>query len=470
MPLLSIPSGNVASATAGAYEVANSCRFDDGSSSRMTKTPGSDGNLDNWTFSCWVKRGNITTGTAQCIFSCDVDSSTNYGKLVFDTSDRIEFHNSTGGVVDKLITNRVFRDVAAWYHIVAVWDSDNGTEAQRMRLYINGVEESSFNTADYPTSGLNSAWNQDSVHSIGDINSGQYFDGYIAEAVFTDGQVYAASDFGEFDEDSPTIWKPKDVSGLTFGNNGFYLDFEDSGNLGDDESGNADDLSETNIAAVDQATDTPTNNFATLNPLYKQDHAFSEGNLEYTSTASDWDTGLSTIGVASGKWFVETKVTVIAGVTRSMFGLTDERNGNECAEDKFITSFSNGDTVGYYGGSVTKNGSDAGGTWSDVGVNEIVGMYVDLDNGYVYFSVDGTMQNSGDPTSGATGTGGISITTGQTYLFGATAYGGGASQTNFGNPVFSITSSNADPNGYGSFEYGTQNYYALCTKNLAEFG
>jgi hypothetical protein len=97
-------------------------------------------------------------------------------------------------------------------------------------------------------------------------------------------------------------------------------------------------------------------------------------------------------------------------------------------------------------------------------------MYVDLDNGKVYFSKNGTMQNSGDPTSGSTGTGAISITTGATYLLGVTAYGGGASQSNFGSPPYAITSGNADPNGYGNFEYGTQNYYALNSKNLAEFG
>ena len=124
----------------------------------------------------------------------------------------------------------------------------------------------------------------------------------------------------------------------------------------------------------------------------------------------------------------------------------------------------------YSNGDVHKNNSADSGSFASFGINDILGMYVDLDNGKVYFSKNGEMQNSGDPTSGSTGTGAISITTGQTYIFGATGYGGGASQMNFGSPPYAVSSGNSDPNGYGNFEYGTQNYYSLNSKNLAEFG
>jgi hypothetical protein len=166
------------------------------------------------------------------------------------------------------------------------------------------------------------------------------------------------------------------------------------------------------------------------------------------------------------------KITGTAsGVTRSVLGICDERDGNLVAESEFgLTSSVVGDTVGYSSGDVHKNSSADSGSFDSFGINDVLGMYVDLDNGKVYFSKNGTMQNSGDPTSGSTGTGAISITTGATYLFGATGYGGGASQMNFGSPPYSISSGNADPNGYGNFEYGTQNYYALNSKNLAEFG
>jgi|LULS01.1.fsa_nt_gb hypothetical protein len=479
MPLI-LP-GNVGSATAATtFDVANSCRFDDGSSTRLTKTPGSDGDLDNWTFSCWVKRGNITTGTAQCIFSCDVDSSTNYGKLVFDTSDRLEFHNSTGGTVDKLITNRLFRDCSAWYHIVAVWDSDNGTEAQRMRLYINGVEETSFNTANYPTSGLNSAWNQDSVHSIGDINSGQYFDGYIAEAVFTDGQVYAASDFGEFDEDSPTIWKPKDVSGLTFGTNGAYLDFKDSDNLGDDESGNTNDWTETNIAAVDQCVDSPTNNFATWNPILRHHSSMTlaEGNLQ-SVTANGYSDDVShsffsTQAMTAGKWVAEFKVTEDGNI---MLGVSNDIDINQGGTGTNTYNF--GYVASGYAYS-SSNGqvytSDSGSSYGDTyTTDDIIGIYLDLDNNKLYFSKNGTVQNSGT---------GVSITAcdgTNPYFFCHSDYesaGTNTVQANFGSPIHSITSGNADANDYGNFEYTTtitgdassKSFLSLCTKNLGSDG
>ena len=467
----------------GAYSIANSCRFDDGSSTRMTKTPGSDGDLDNWTFSCWVKRGNITTGTAQCIFSCDVDSSTNYGKLVFDTSDRIEFHNSTGGVVDKLITNRVFRDCSAWLHIVVVWDSDNGTEAQRMRLYVNGTEESSFNTANYPTSGLNSAWNQDSVHSIGDYNSGQYFDGYIAEAVFTDGQVYAASDFGEFDTDnSPNIWKPKDVSGLTFGGNGAYLDFEDSGNLGDDESGNGNDWSETNIAAADQATDSPTNNFCTLNNLdnYYAGSTFSEGNCKIVghSSRSSYNTG--TIGLSAGKWYFEVKQGVVAGTGSEYYAhvgietIPSTSTSNSAGINTYSSNYSSYDGDHYHDTGVSGDNDDFGDTYTD---GDIVSVALDLDNNRVYYAKNGTWQNSQDPTDG---TNALTITapasTDSGVYFPAIGDRTAAKyytwEANFGGcSGFAVSSGNADDNGYGDFEYDVPaGYLAICTKNLGSDG
>jgi len=456
------------------YNVANSLRFNDGSSDYLTRAQ-SNGNQDKWTWSVWLKRS--TLGSSQCFFASTDGSATSFDAK-FDSSNRIRVYNYFGGGFDAdLVTTRVFRDVSAWYHILVVYDSGNSTEAHRLRIYVNGTEESSFSTTDYPALNADSDLNVSGSNiEIGrQANGSQFFDGYMAEVVLIDGQALDPTSFGEFDSDSPTIWKPIDVSGLTFGNNGFYLDFENSGSLGADVSGNSNNFTVNNLTSIDQTTDTPTNNYATLNPLYKQDHAFSDGNLTYTSSASDWDSAPSTFGASSGKWYVEAKVTALGGgVTRTTLGICDERDANEVAESEFgLASYNNGDTVGYYGASanqVYKNGSVQSGTWSAFTTNDIIGMYVDLDNGYVYFSKNGSMQNSGDPTSGSSGTGGISITTGATYLFGLTGYGGGASQINFGSPPFSISSGNSDPNGYGNFEYSTQNYYALNTKNLAEYG
>ena len=456
------------------YDVANSCRFFN--NTQLKRTNGSPTNAYKGTFSAWVKRSALSSTR---LFQNMVDGN-NYAWLAFNSSHQLEVVCAvSGSTYCDYKTNRLFRDVSAWYHIVVEMDTTEGTATNRMKFYVNGVQETSFATQTF-NGGQNSNHplliaSTTNYHTIGASEANTLnLDGYMTEVVLLDGQALDPTSFGEFDEDSG-IWKPIDVSGLTFGTNGFYLDFENSGSLGADVSGNGNNFTVNNLTSIDQSTDTCTLNYATKNPLYKQDHAFSDGNLTYTSSASDWDSAPSTFGASSGKWYVEAKVTALGGgVTRTTLGICDERDANEVAESEFgLASYNNGDTVGYYGASanqVYKNGSVQSGTWSAFTTNDIIGMYVDLDNGYVYFSKNGSMQNSGDPTSGSSGTGGISITTGATYLFGLTGYGGGASQINFGSPPFSISSGNSDPNGYGNFEYSTQNYYALNTKNLAEYG
>jgi hypothetical protein len=451
------------------YSVANSLRFDSGSSDRLTRTFGSGGSSALWTWSGWIKRSKL--GSRQSIFTAYSDAS-NLTRMEFTANDELKFNDENSGNTNgRIVSTAKYRDPSAWMHIVFHWDSSDGTSSDRLRMYVNNERITSFSdTGNAPSTG--SQVNTAITHEIGSMNNSNFFEGYMAEVVFINGANLDPDQFGEYDEDSPTIWKPKDVSGLTFGTTGFHLDFEDSSALGNDVSGNNNDWTVSNLTSVDQSTDTCTNNFATLNPLYKQDHAFSQGNLGYTSSASDWDSAPTTIAASSGKYYCEMKVTGTAsGVTRSVLGICDERDGNLVAESEFgLTSSVVGDTVGYSSGDVHKNSSADSGSFDSFGINDVLGMYVDLDNGKVYFSKNGTMQNSGDPTSGSTGTGAISITTGATYLFGATGYGGGASQMNFGSPPYSISSGNADPNGYGNFEYGTQNYYALNSKNLAEFG
>jgi len=453
------------------YDVANSLRFNSGSSDYLTRTFGTPTSAKTWTLSFWVKRSKLSDSQ----FYFNTDGGNEEDRIHFNSSDAFIWfeQNSSGGTVAHLETTRKFRDISAWSHIVVARDSTQSTASDRIKLYINGVQETALDANTYPSQNDDSRFNTAVAHEIGARNAGTFIDAYLAEIVLIDGQQLDATSFGEFDSDSSTVWKPKDVSGLTFGNNGFHLDFENASSLGADVSGNSNNFTVNNLTSVDQSTDTCTNNFATLNPLYKQDHAFSDGNLTHTSSSADWDSGVSTIAASSGKYYFEAKVTAIEPPTRTILGVGDVRDANEIAEDQFgLTNYNNGDTVAYYGsdGSVYKNGSSQSGSWSSFTTNDIIGMYVDLDNGKVYFHKNGTMQNSGDPTSGSTGTGAISITTGQTYVFGLTHYGGGAGQINFGSPPFSISSGNSDPNGYGNFEYDPQGYYALNTKNLAEFG
>ena len=455
------------------YDVANSLRFNSGSSDYLSRSTGVTTTNTKFTLSFWIKLCDIAN--YQSILEVYKSSSERVDcGFNLDNSNQPRFfiQEYTGSYIYRKIFTRVLRDVSAWIHYVVKFDSSE-SEANRLRVYINGVEETATDQANLPGSSATSIISVGTQHiGYSQNNSGHYLNGYLAEFVLIEGTDYDPTSFGEFNSDSPTIWQPIDVSGLTFGTNGFYLDFEDSSALGKDVSGNSNNFTVNNLTSVDQSTDTCTNNGCTLNSLYKQDHAFSEGNLGYTSSASDWDSAPGTIAASSGKYYCEMKVTATAGgVTRSVLGICDVRDANLVAESEFgLTSGTAGDNVGYGPGAVHKNNGGAGGTFASYTTNDIIGMYADLDNGKVYFSKNGTMQNSGDPTSGSTGTGAISITTGQTYLLGVTAYGGGASQSNFGSPPYAVSSGNSDPNGYGNFEYGTQNYYTLNTKNLAEFG
>ena len=453
-----------------AYEVANSCRFNRADTAYMHKTPSSTGNRDVWSWSAWIKRS--TLGALQVIFEAG-DGGSNYTQIAFNSSDQLDFQDDGGG---RLKTNRLFRDVSAWYHLLIVFNSADGTAGDRMRIYVNGTEETSFATDDT----ANVAQNEDSemnlssrVIRLGYGNEDDYaFGGYMAEVVLLDGTAATPTSFGEFDEDSPTIWKPKDVSGLTFGTNGFYLDFEDSANLGNDKNGGT-DLTEVNLAATDQATDTPTNNFATINPLhFGSDNGtvtMSEGNLKFSNSGNDTFRS-STMAVSTGKWYAEFKLTGTA--TASGVGIN---SGNQVA---YIGSNSY-DYIFGFNGIVYNNDSNAGGSFAAPATNDIVGVAVDLDNNKIYWSENGSFLNSGDPTSGATGTGAISVTASSSngtgfYHFAVGDAGSGtvSFECNFGGcPAFSISSGNADANGYGNFEYAVPSgYYALCTKNLAEFG
>ena len=210
-----IPANTLADA---AFSVDNSCRFNDGDSPRLHKTLGTPTNVDKWTFSAWIKRGVL--GINCCIFEGFNDDN-NKTRIRIINNDKLFFGNRIAGSFEGLVTtNRVLRDPSAWYHIVGIWDSDNASAGSRMRLFVNGVEETSFtdetqlNLAEVAKVGSGHVFN---VGCSGTPD--EFFDGYLAEVCFIDGQALTPTSFGEFDEDSPTIWKPIDVSGLTFGNN-----------------------------------------------------------------------------------------------------------------------------------------------------------------------------------------------------------------------------------------------------------
>jgi hypothetical protein len=458
MPLI-IPANSIT----GGYEVDNSLRFDDGSSDYLSKTA-SAGDRRQTTISVWVKRS--TLGTSQKIYN-HYNSTDSEFTFYFDSNDKFNVNSYESEHQLLLTTNRLFRDVSAWYNIICAIDTDQATDTNRAKIYVNGVQETSFSTATYPSQNADLNLNRSTSYSdqIGRRGNGsEYFDGYLAEVVLIDGLQLDPTSFGEFDEDTG-IWKPISVSGLTFGTNGFYLDYEDSAALGDDVSGNGNDFTVNNLTAIDQTTDTPTNNFATLNPLLGIGiGSYSEGNLKIGGVSGNWSTAFSTIAVTQGKWYVEGKslsTSMMAGVIS-----TDQAHN-------VINDFQGKQSRGWgyeSTGRLWNNASDTVSWGSTYTTNDIIGVALDLDNNRLFFSKNGVFQNSGDPTSS---TGAISIPSGYEWYIAYSPVDSTAQQweLNFGNPPFTISSGNSDGAGFGNFEYSVPSgYYALNTKNLAEYG
>ena len=470
MPLI-LP-GNVASALGTGYDVDNSCRFNDGDSAYMQKTS-SAGNRRTFTLSAWLKRGNLTYGYAT-FFSSD-QAADNSFRVTFDdddgsNDDRLMVYYYTGSHQLKFITNREFRDCSAWYHIVVAVDTTQSTNTNRVKIYVNGTQETSFSTATYPSQNLDTSVNQSGAPARVGAGTDLYFDGYMAEVCWIDGTQYAASDFGEFDSDSPQIWKPKDVSGLTFGTNGFYLDFKDSSNLGNDANGGT-DLTETNVAAIDQSTDTPTNNFATWNPLFSASNlSYAEGAVEISCSADGWFESGATIGISTGKWYFELKCTLGSGTYSSesiKFGIKNSEDINDGSGE--VTQ-NNGNHYQADGNSGNNSSLSGVGTFATYTTNDIIGCAVDMTNRKIYYHKNGTYINSGDPAAGSNG---FDISSNFDFVLPTISMyeSGTKGEVNFGNPSFSISSGNADADGYGNFEYSVPSgFYALCTKNLAEYG
>ena len=476
MPLI-LP-GNVGSATAATgFNVSNSLRFDDGSTDYLSISGSTPGNRKKFTYSFWFKRSHL--GTDQALLSYESDSN-NRGQIQINTSDQFRYFERSGGsTTTDLVTNRLFRDVSAWYHIIIAVDTTQGTNTNRVKIYVNGVQETSFSTSTYPSQNYDTNANGTYDKNIGrrNVNGDYKLDGYLAEVVFVDGTQQANTDLGEFDEDSG-IWKPIDVSGLTFGTNGFYQEYKQSGTsqnssgLGADTSGNDNHFTVNNLTAVDQSTDTCTNNFATLNPLHFgsgsiSNTALSEGNLKFVSTqgGSPYPYYFSTMAVSKGKWYAEFKyVSSDSGTAGIGNGVADSYSGNNAYDYSY-----------YFDGRLYNNGSGESTGYAAISDNNILGCALDLDNNKIYFHINGSYQASGNPTNG---TGGKSITapaSNGTGVYHFEVGDSGANQPtiecNFGSPSFAISSGNTDGNSYGNFEYAVPSgYYALNTKNLSEYG
>jgi len=481
-----------ANSVTGGYDVENSLRFNNASSDYLNLTAAGNSTLSTkGTWSTWIKKSNPGSSRGP-LFSGYADASNRVYMVI--NADAITVFGKVGGTVRYTAQVDQFnRDTSAWMNIVVAIDTTQGTAANRIKIYINGTAATigDTNTPVYPVqdTAIPYAATSSYTNLVGALYStslSQYLDGYLAETVFVDGLALDQDSFGEFDEDSG-IWKPIKVSGLTFGDNGFYLEYKGSGTsanasgLGADTSGNTSHFTVNNLTAVDQSTDTCTNNFATWNPLdnFYQSNTYSEANLQVQTQSTSFTYNSATIGVSTGKWYWEVEYDAKSGGTdQPMIGITSTQ---PTANDNELGNFPN-DFAWY-----TDNGTgylSNDNTYSDESFNaytvgNVISIALDLDNNKLYFAKNGTYEKSGDPTSGSTGTGAISITASASTPLGAyfpsvgdaTNSQNATFKTNFGSPPFAISSGNADGNGFGNFEYAVPSgYFALCTKNLAEYG
>ena len=432
------------------------------------------GSTTTWTWSGWIKRAKLSSGN-QTLFAGVTDGN-NWTNVYFKNDDLLYIENQdSASNTGRLITSRKFRDPGAWMHIVVVWDTTNGTPGDRMRLYVNGVEETAFGTDTNPGSSQASILNEASnVISVGGHSlAAEDFYGEMSHIHFIDGTIYGPTTFGEFDSVSG-IWKIKTSPSVTYGTNGFFLKMEDRTNLDLDSSSNAHTFTTTGTLTATE--DNPSNNFATLNPR-QTNLTLINGNT--TATTTNYKYAVSTMAVASGKWYMEMKVTSACMV----MGIQDMIKANDGLRNTAIFWSSGSESFHLDGYSKFTNDSygDISSDASDYPTytnGDIIGMALDLDNNKLQYSKNGTWYNSADPSSGTSNMETIdapsTLTSGFYGIVAGDTCGAsdGTFYMNFGGcPAFAISSGNADGNGYGNFEYAVPSgYYALCTKNLAEYG
>ena len=438
--------------------------------SRTLGTPTSD---TTWTFSVWMKN---PFGGAFTLLNGKVSGS-NEQLIQFKSDGSFYCYLYAGGASfpSHKISTAVFNDPAAWYHVHFIWDTTNGTAEDRQRMYINGTRLTDFTgNNNNPSADQASTINTACVHRIGSYESGDYFKGSMSHCYLIDGLALEPTVFGETDSTSG-IWKIKTSPTIaSYGNNGWCLKMEDRTNLDLDTSSNANTFT-TNGTGLTATYDNPSNNFCTMNPLdnYFPAATFSEGNCKIVTNSSNSAGPTGTMGVSAGKWYWE--VENDAG-SYSFIGIA---NGPESASNKELGSGAY--EWGKYADDTYYRNNNSSTTYGvTYGAGDIIQIALDLDNNKLYFGKDNIWMNSGDPTSGATGTGAISITdpastTSGFYFAGCGDWSGTSTfKFNFGNGYFgttAVSSTNADDAGIGSFEYDVPTgYYALCTKNIKAYG
>ena len=436
--------------------IDNSCLFENNVSSYLSRTLSSNGSGTTVTFSCWVKRDILAQGLIGSVIMMHSNISSNSEILSFDSSDRLHYYEVTSGSRKwNYISNRTFEDTSKWYHILVSRDTTNATQADRVKIYVDGERITSWNTETQPALNATGYWNQTTYDAVvGNTNSGSYIDGagYLAEVNMVDGTALGPSTFGVTDT-STGRWIPKTLSGITYGTNGFRLKFQDSSALGDDTSGNTNDFTATNLASTDQTTDSPTQNHTTLNPLKNSNITLSEGNLKAAtvSGAQGYASG-SQIPLTSGKYYSEITITT-AGPTLFFLGVGNFNDYiDHYTEDNPISRIAGGYIRSDTGQAYTSH-NDVG-TYHTYGnsftTSDVIGIAIDVDKGAMWISKNGTWQNSATASEIADGDTSNSLRTGMKgpLIILNNTHSGTTIDYNFGQRSFSYTA----PTGYNSIQ------------------
>lgn len=466
------------STTTPVHTIDQSIRFNQAENASMSRTPSSASSRTTWTFSWWWKRGNLSAATI----------GTNQRQPIFGTTafSILSNHNSTQidginvvytGATNDVQTSEKFRDVSAWYNFQAVLDTTNDVASERFRLYKNGQRITDFASITYPAKDTEYTVNNTQAHYIGFRNSGENLDGYLAEIVFIDGTALDPSSFGLYNDSN--IWIPKDVSGLTFGTNGFHIKGEDSADLGNDSSGNNNDYTASGLTADDQVADSPTNNFAVTNAVNSHPNvALSEGNLKQVNSGTSIAYGSSsTILLTSGKWYVEWRLNTLVSNEYPVVGLysTNEGRSPLSTASSFPGLLGTFADIGFGANDGNRfEDNTTTSSWANAYANgDIAAMAIDMDNKKIWFGHNNSgsfvWQASGDPAAGSNEANTKAFAS--DIVVGVAHYGSSSVTFNYGQDgTFGGTETaqgNSDGNGIGNFYYAPPTgFLAICTKNL----
>jgi len=446
--------------------IDNSLRFNSGSSDYLTVANPTAGNRKTGTLSFWIKICKLSTHYIYNTYNSGASGfSSSYIQLT--SAGRIEFINyqASGGNHSQVSTNRLFRDFSAWYHFVIAWDTTQSTASDRVKIYVNGTQETSLSNTDYPGS------NEDLFFDIGGTSNprlinyafSNYGDNYLAEMVYVNGTALDPTSFGETDS-TTGIWKPKKIGAIAnAGDNSFYLDFKDSSSLGKDQSGLGNNFTVNNLTSVDQAVDTCVENFCILNSNMKSTSnvELSQGNLRaYLNQSTGWQHAAATFAVKSGKWYWEAKATTVSASDKTSIGVFQF--------DTTDVDFVNNTNTDRSSKGLSGHGAGTGSYTYAQG--DIIMCAMDIDNNKIYWGKNGTFFGTLDPANG-TGSTTQTVDNSNFCVPAVGGYGGSVWELNFGVPQFTVSSGNSDANGHGNFEYAVPSgYYALNTSNLNTYG